>query len=652
MEPNHTVNQSSSSSSETNKKKRNYRNRPKNKKPDNADASTSEDTKKTEKIEKAVKTPLKGFKKIVKDQEEDDSAEGCFICTRPIEFFAVGPCNHRTCHLCTLRLRVLYKTKNCAYCKAESKRVIFTTDAEKLYDDYKREDTPFYDPKYGIRFETETMYQDTMVLLQHNCAEPDCEEAFENWQELKRHIKQVHKRNCCDLCIRNKKIFAHEHTLYTKDQLQKHNLQGDASFNKEDETGFSGHPECVFCQSRFYSADELFEHCRDKHEQCHLCLKKGIQRQYYANYDSLEKHFKQDHYLCIYKECLDNKFVVFDSDIDLKAHEVETHGNGLSRQQRAKQSEARRVDVNLNYGQSRNGSGSSSNRQQQQQSQSIRLTAEDFPDMNGSTRTSPSFLNARLGSLQLTEQDHWPTLGEDNNTSGRSSPANESDTGIVSRHAAALDGIADMLKNFSKVVKFRQLTTAFTSLSIDTDTYVNSVYDLCDKDAEFTAKVLKSAKDLVDNRTLKSEMVRTWNQKKNPREESPRVLVVNAPNGKRTANQKKKAGVWDKVASAAVDAGAVRPTFPPLAQSTTPWSGSSTPRNTSHNDLQQLFPALPTATSSRRADINAMLNKSNVNAWGETSSTNTTETEDSDVNTANRKKKGKKGKQVLFRVGL
>lgn len=135
------------------------------------------------------------------------------------------------------------------------------------------------------------------------------------------------------------------------------------------------------------------------------------------------------------------------------------------------------------------------------------------------------------------------------------------------------------------------------------------------------------------------------------REESPRVLVVNAPNGKRTTNQKKKAGVWDKVASAAVDAGGIQPTFPSLPSSNTPWSGSSTPRNTSQNDLQQLFPALPTATSSRRADINAMLKKSNVNAWGETSAT-TTETEDSDVNTVNRKKKGKKGKQVLFRVGL
>lgn len=200
--------------------------------------------------------------------------------------------------------------------------MVFTTDSEKPYENYSREDTPFYDSKYGIRFETEDMYKGTMVLLQYNCPQDDCEEAFENWGELKRHAKQVHQRSCCDLCIRNKKIFSHEHTLYTNEQLQKHRLVGDASFNKDDETGFTGHPDCVFCQTRFYGADELFEHCRDKHEQCHLCLRKGIQRQYYANYDNLEKHFKKDHYLCIYKECLDNKFVVFDSDIDLKAHEV------------------------------------------------------------------------------------------------------------------------------------------------------------------------------------------------------------------------------------------------------------------------------------------------------------------------------------------
>jgi hypothetical protein len=193
---------------------------------------------------------------------------------------------------------------------------------------------------------------------------------------------------------------------------------------------------------------------------------------------------------------------------------VNEHGNALSRQQRAKQSEARRVDVNLNYssnGQQRNGSNGGSRSRRQQP---ISLSAEDFPDINGSTTP---LLSSRLASVQLSEQEQWPTLGDDSATSGRSSPsASESDTGIVSRHAAALDRIADIFKNFDKVVKFRQLTTGFTNLTTVAETFVDSVYDLCGQDADLTAKILNGAKDLVDNRTLKSEMVRSWNQKKNP----------------------------------------------------------------------------------------------------------------------------------------
>lgn len=80
----------------------------------------------------------------------------------------------------------------------------------------------------------------------------------------------------------------------------------------------------------------------------------------------------------------------------------------------------------------------------------------------------------------------------------------------------------------------------------------------------------------------------------------------------------------------------------------------------SEQDLQQLFPALPTSAGpSRRADINAMIKKTHTNAWGESSSsavnTDSEYSEDNNgmMDTANgRKKKGKKGKQVLFRVGL
>ena len=51
------------------------------------------------------------------DDGEDIEAEVCFICASPVVHNAVAPCNHRTCHICSLRLRALYKTKACAHCR-------------------------------------------------------------------------------------------------------------------------------------------------------------------------------------------------------------------------------------------------------------------------------------------------------------------------------------------------------------------------------------------------------------------------------------------------------------------------------------------------------------------------------------------------------
>jgi hypothetical protein len=49
----------------------------------------------------------------------DDSPEGdvCFICASTIEHTSTAPCNHQTCHICSLRLRALYKTRACAHCR-------------------------------------------------------------------------------------------------------------------------------------------------------------------------------------------------------------------------------------------------------------------------------------------------------------------------------------------------------------------------------------------------------------------------------------------------------------------------------------------------------------------------------------------------------
>jgi len=58
----------------------------------------------------------------VPDAETGTEAEEalCHICTEPIKYFAVSECNHRTCHVCAVRLRALYKKLECVMCKVGS----------------------------------------------------------------------------------------------------------------------------------------------------------------------------------------------------------------------------------------------------------------------------------------------------------------------------------------------------------------------------------------------------------------------------------------------------------------------------------------------------------------------------------------------------
>jgi hypothetical protein len=50
----------------------------------------------------------------------DEEHAHCFICTNDITIYAFGPCNHKICHICAVRMRALYKNNNCAYCKVRS----------------------------------------------------------------------------------------------------------------------------------------------------------------------------------------------------------------------------------------------------------------------------------------------------------------------------------------------------------------------------------------------------------------------------------------------------------------------------------------------------------------------------------------------------
>ncbi|CAG8437234.1 9264_t:CDS:2 [Funneliformis mosseae] len=306
-------------------------------------------------------------------QNEND----CFICAEPVQYYAVPECNHKSCHVCSLRLRALYKSKDCAYCKTERIKVIFTRNPDKKFQEFQDEDIPFFDKRLNIYCEDQEMFDDIMLILKFNCPDKDCEMSCDGWGELRRHVRKDHRLKLCDICTHNKKIFAHEHTLFTSNELDKHCRDGD------EETGFSGHPECQFCETLFYGDDELYDHCRHSHEQCFICVKNGIRHIYYVDYNSLENHFNMEHYLCPNQKCLEKKFVVFESEIDFKAHDVEVHESNFSGQ-RARR-EARTIAIDINYTDSRERRH---RRSRERQNLNLDTTSSNANEMNFNARAA------------------------------------------------------------------------------------------------------------------------------------------------------------------------------------------------------------------------------------------------------------------------
>ncbi|CBJ28569.1 C2H2 zinc finger protein [Ectocarpus siliculosus] len=121
------------------------------------------------------------------------------------------------------------------------------------------------------------------------------------------------------ICLKNRKVFIMEQVRYTNLELQQHIVSGDPQL------GQSGHPRCEFCKTRFYDAAQLHDHLVKDHYSCHICEKQGILHKYYRDYTDLERHFRSEHFLCEEEECLQKKFVVFDSEIDLAAHTLQMH---------------------------------------------------------------------------------------------------------------------------------------------------------------------------------------------------------------------------------------------------------------------------------------------------------------------------------------
>ncbi|KAI9477923.1 MAG: hypothetical protein EXX96DRAFT_636421, partial [Benjaminiella poitrasii] len=626
-------------------------------------------------------------------EEEGDDEELCFICTEPVVTYAVGPCDHRTCHKCTLRLRALYKTRNCAYCKIEQKSVIFTSDAEKPFASFLPDDTPFTDKRLAIRFESQAIYKEAMHMLQYNC--PQCGESSDDWFQLKLHVRKTHNLNICDLCSRHKKVFPFEHVLYTASNLAIHSHEGDKSFRDDDDTGFAGHPECAFCCIRFYDDDALFVHCRDQHEQCFLCVRSGRRHEYYANYDSLEQHFEKDHYVCRQPRCVEKKFVVFESDIDLRAHEVQEHpelGNKLlelSFKYESSRDQKKKKNSNREGTSSRRGGTSSSSSNVREENNVVSNSSndeEEFPSMESVRSSLPRTTVPGAPTRKKKGKEKAATIqkpagfgalsGNNNNSSSSSSGSGSSGLGpplttandpTLTRHATFLSNLKPIMDD-RKIDEFRKLTSQYRNNTITGDDYRLRISNLVTGDVQKTIQILKGVEKLIDNEQKKSELARMWRDQQLTYEMFPepvrrpaptsRVLVIKKPTKRQEGN------VWDKAAATASSSTAVRqvtsnsssssnsssrissvrsspqssrPSSPILSK--TPWSQSQgrTAKSSTTGPSrpvvanQDLFPALPTATPKHQLVLNVRKAKQGgtMSAWN--SSGNTTPTGGSDL---------------------
>ena len=405
----------------------------------------------------------------------------------------------------------------------------------------------------GIKYEKKDIYADTLLLLRYNCPDEMCDIACWGWPDLHRHVKSTHHKIMCDLCTRNKKVFTHEHELFTQQELRKHEKFGDDNPGAVDQSGFKGHPECGFCRQRFYGDDELYNHCRDRHERCHICDRRhqGRQQQYYVDYNSLEQHFKKDHFLCADQECLDKKFVVFESEMDLKAHQLEAHPNGLSKGRDARRVDLSAFDYRTPHQENRGGRGGREGRgrgrgrdpstealpqstaqpmrrdeiayQRQMAIQNAQAaTARTFggqlssPDAHNTRPASmgqnQATINANQGSTNVSFPDIDNLRIDAAPTPTSTQQLTPQEQARQLQHASVTDRAAVLLKNDpAKLTSFRNAVSSYRKSTMTATQMIDTMFSLFDAPTSDTGKLIKELADIYENDTKRNDLLKAWN---------------------------------------------------------------------------------------------------------------------------------------------
>ncbi|KAG1756876.1 uncharacterized protein EDB91DRAFT_1094923 [Suillus paluster] len=496
---------------------------------------------------------------------------------------------------------------------------------------------PYKDSKLLIYFETNDMMEETLILLRFNCPDSQCDYTATGWGDLKLHVRGAHGKMMCDLCIRFKKVFSHEHALYTSNILPlhlpsiPHRSHKQVTITKEPIEG-GIHPLCVFCKECFFSDDEMYVHMRERHEECFICKRNEIRDQYFQNYEALEQHFDQAHFACSKPACQAQKFVVFGSAIDLKAHQVEVHGAEMSSRDKKN---TQRVEAAFEFGDASGGRRGRRDRERE-------LESPPPAQPRAVARRREAF------GAHLTSSSPAPNGAQTPQSSGASRRASPSpqqngedvDPVVAQRHAAFISRLQSVAPNpTTAVLAAKAAVRGFRLNESTARDLISTIWNVLDRNLDDTAGIVNAIVDLFDEEDKKSNLLSSWNGFKiEQRQQFPdlvpqevgsgyagitsgRVLNAKHATATRSASQSSR-HVWDRVAQVAgssssrtnsAPAPTPRPpdSFPTLAgppqpafrqkQRNTPWaSGSGSPTTGSRAPKSVPTPAVQKAVVAKK----------------------------------------------------
>ncbi|KAK1927275.1 putative cytoplasm protein [Papiliotrema laurentii] len=566
--------------------------------------------------------------------DTDDNV--CIICAEPVTYWSVGVCGHKTCHVCAVRLRTFYKKYECTFCKtitpslyfSRSPSVTFPTEhhlppspanriaaaqagADKLekgkvwYEGLTLPGTldverfEFSDKKLGVVFEDEELIEQTLLLLRFNCPATDCDHMAVSWDHLEKHTLGTHGKVICRVCRSQLSRFAHEQTLYPPHLLALHDPSRLKRHQrppkpKGDEIELvkswdAPHPVCEFCHLAFFGPDELFAHMRKTHEECFVCKNLGEPHVYFKDYEKLESHFHADHYPCMQQSCLEQKFVVFPNEMDLRAHLVSAHGENMSARDRA---QARQLPIEFQShadsrrgGSSRHeahsgGRGFTMNRAPQAQtlSSAPAMTAEQAAQQRRQIQTDRQEESRRRKGFEtgLTdsrrEQTSLANPDAGGSRSGYNTPREDVDDATAGRHAALLARMGMLVNDSStKLQSFRAAVRQYRNNESGARDMVDTIYNVLDQDVDATTGVVREIASLFESEGDKDKrgaVLEALNGFRiEQREQFPALnhpggqggqwagitsgKILNAKRATHTNGQNASRAVWDRVEAAA-----------------------------------------------------------------------------------------------------